>query len=130
MGALDIIWKMIRYNLKIVFGNKFIYFLLGAVAFFLFITTINIFDDNNPRAETVYYVLLMPGFLLMFYPDLTSLDQVDALPIHEFNLRVECIRERLGIADVSLEESTQPITKRSLIEVLMEKQRQHKEGVS
>ena len=68
MGALDIIWKMIRYNLKIVFGNKFIYFLLGATVFFLFITTINIFDDDSPSAESLFYILLNPGILLIFYP--------------------------------------------------------------
>ena len=68
IGFLDVIWKMLRYNLKIVFGNKFIYFLLGAVVFFLFITTINIFEDERPSGETVYYILLFPGLLLMFYP--------------------------------------------------------------
>ena len=46
----------------------------------------------------------------------------------EFNLRLECIRERLGIADAPLEEPTQPITKRSLIEVLMEKQQEQNDA--
>ncbi len=68
MGTLDIIWKMIRYNLKIVFGNKFIYFLLGATVFFLFITTINIFEDDSPDEESLFYLLLNPGILLIFYP--------------------------------------------------------------
>ena len=57
----------------------------------------------------------------MYYPDLRSLDEVDALPMSEFNLRVECIRNRLGAAEAP-EEETQPITKRSLVEVLMEEQ--------
>ena len=68
MSTLDIIWKMIRYNLKIVFGNKFIYFLLGATVFFLFITTINIFEDDSPEEESLFYILLNPGILLVFYP--------------------------------------------------------------
>ena len=63
----------------------------------------------------------------MFYPDLRSLDQVEALPIREFNLRVECVRERLGISDAPIEELTQPIVKRSLVEVLMEEQRKRTE---
>jgi len=68
MSILDILWKMIRYNLKIVFGNKFVYFLTGATAFFILVTVINILDNANPRESTVYYLLLFPGILLVFYP--------------------------------------------------------------
>ena len=56
----------------------------------------------------------------MFYPDLTSLAQVNDLPMSEFNLRVQCVRERLGIVDAP-EEGTQPITKhqkRRIIQLL------------
>jgi len=68
MSFLDVFWKMVRYNLKIVFGNKFIYFLSGATAFFIFVTVMNILEDSNPRESTVYYLLLFPGILLVFYP--------------------------------------------------------------
>ena len=64
----------------------------------------------------------------MYYPDLRSLDEVNALPINEFNLRVDCIRERLGVADAPVSEETQPITKRSLVEVLLDEQRKRNEG--
>lgn len=63
----------------------------------------------------------------MEYHDLTSMEQVEALPIHEFNLRIQCLRERLGIAD-PLPVETRPITKRSLVEVLLEEQRKRKEA--
>lgn len=65
---IDIIFKMIRYNLKVIFGSRFFYFVGGAVLFFLIITLINIFQDPNPREETVYYILMIPGILLIFYP--------------------------------------------------------------
>lgn len=65
---IDIVARMIRYNLKIIFGSKFFYFLGGAVLFFLIITLLNIFNDANPQEEVVYYVLLLPGILLIFYP--------------------------------------------------------------
>ena len=62
----------------------------------------------------------------MFYPDLRSLDDVDALPMPEFNLRVECIADRIrwerGIPAHIPAEATQPITKRKLIDVLAELQ--------
>ena len=68
---LSITSKLIRYNLKIIFGNIFIYFLLGSIAFFLFVSVIIFFDsDSAPTttAATVYYLLLFPGLLLIFYP--------------------------------------------------------------
>jgi len=43
--------------------------LLAAVAFFLLIAIISLFDeDSYPDPATVYYLLLFPGLLLIFYP--------------------------------------------------------------
>lgn len=68
-NILKIVAGLTRYNLKIIFANKFIYFLLAAVIIFLFVTTINLLDsDANPTEGTVYYLLLVPGILLVFYP--------------------------------------------------------------
>ncbi|MCU0643358.1 MAG: hypothetical protein MUC94_03780 [bacterium] len=67
--TLNIIARLFRYNLKIIFANKFIYFLLAATIIFLLVTTIILLDsDANPTEGTVYYVLLFPGTLLIFYP--------------------------------------------------------------
>jgi hypothetical protein len=60
--------KMIRYNLKIVFANKFLYFLLAAFAFFVLVTVIDLFSGTGASIEGVYYLLLFPGILLIFYP--------------------------------------------------------------
>ena len=67
-NLMDITIKLIRYNLKIIFANRFIYFLLAAFAFFLAVTVISLFSDSNPTAGSVYYLLLLPGILLIFYP--------------------------------------------------------------
>ncbi len=65
----NIITKIFRYNLKIIFANKFIYFLLAAVGIFLLVTIINLLDsDSNPNEGMVYYLLLVPGILIIFYP--------------------------------------------------------------
>ena len=60
--------KTIRYNLKIVFANKFLYFLLAAFAFFVLVTVIDLFSGTGASIEGVYYLLLFPGILLIFYP--------------------------------------------------------------
>lgn len=67
----DTIFKTIRYNLKIIFANKFIYFFCAAVAFFSLIATIDLFDPSQyPTEEDAFYVLLFPGILLIFYPSI------------------------------------------------------------
>ena len=65
---LDVLVKIFRYNIKIVFANKFIYFLIAAFLFFAFIITISIIEDPNLNEETIYGFLVFPGILLIFYP--------------------------------------------------------------
>lgn len=65
---LRLIWKMINYNLKIVFANKFIYFLIAAWIFYLIIIGIMLFSDGIQEAEDIYNTLIFPGILIMFYP--------------------------------------------------------------
>jgi len=66
--TVDWLWRMVRYNLKIIFANKFIWFLISAVAFFILVTVINLFSGDMITARTVYMLLLYPGLLLIFYP--------------------------------------------------------------
>ena len=50
MNILDVAGKLVRYNLKIVFANKFIYFLIAAVIFFLFVAIVSVFSNSNMDA--------------------------------------------------------------------------------
>jgi len=64
-----IVFGLIRYNLKIIFANKFIYFLLAAVMIFLFVTVLNLLNASSTTTDaTGYWLLLVPGLLLVFYP--------------------------------------------------------------
>jgi len=68
-NIIQIIISIFRYNVKIIFANKFIYFLLAAVGIFLLVTIINLASsDSNPNEGMVYYLLLVPGLLIVFYP--------------------------------------------------------------
>lgn len=65
----SLINQLVRYNLKIIFLNKFVYFLLSSLLIFLLIAVISLLDaDAYPTEESVYYILLFPGLLLIFYP--------------------------------------------------------------
>ncbi len=64
---------MINYNLKIIFANKFIYFMIAAVTFFLIVTTIMLFSDFTPMPDYVFSSLIFPGLLIIFYPVLFNI---------------------------------------------------------
>lgn len=60
--------KLIQYNIKIIFGNKFIYFILSAIGFYIITVGISLFSDNEITMATGYNMLLVPSILLIFYP--------------------------------------------------------------
>ena len=70
---------IIRYNLKIVFANKFIYFLIAAMAFFLLITGILLFSNNTAANKDIYSTLIFPGILIMFYPVIFNIQNDNGL---------------------------------------------------
>jgi hypothetical protein len=63
-----LIWKMILYNLKIIFASKFLWFLLGSTLFYLGLSVIYVFSEDISRMEELYGVFIFSGLLLVFYP--------------------------------------------------------------
>jgi hypothetical protein len=59
---------MIVYNLRIIFANKFIWFLTGSVLFYLGLSVIYVFSNDVSRMNDLYGVFLFSGLLLVFYP--------------------------------------------------------------
>jgi hypothetical protein len=74
---LVILLRMIRYNLKIIFANRFIWFLLAALAFFIFFAIQTVLDRNVITEETIYGLLIFPGILLIFYPSVFGIQHDD-----------------------------------------------------
>lgn len=64
----DLVWKIISCNLRIIFANKFIWFLTGSVIFYLGLSVIYVFSNNVSRMEDLFGVFLFSGLLLVFYP--------------------------------------------------------------
>lgn len=60
--------KLFRYNQKIIFANKFIYFLISAIAYFLIVSAVTLFQDETFDKSVLYSIMLIPGLLLVFYP--------------------------------------------------------------
>jgi hypothetical protein len=65
---LSLITKIITYNLKIVFANRFVYFFIAAILFYLVVIGIMLFTDAAPDTGAIFSVLMFPGILIIFYP--------------------------------------------------------------
>lgn len=65
---IKLISDFIRYNFKIIFANKFIYFLIAAFAFFLMVSGIMLFTSASPEESDIFLTLIFPGILILFYP--------------------------------------------------------------
>ena len=68
-----LIYKMIVYNLRIIFANRFIWFLTGSVLFFIGLSVINVFSNDVSRMNDYYGIFLFSGLLLVFYPSVFSI---------------------------------------------------------
>jgi hypothetical protein len=67
-NTMNLIGKMIQYNFRIIFGGRFIWFLLSAFAFYVFISIMAVWNGELPDEEFVYGALTFPAILLIFYP--------------------------------------------------------------
>ncbi len=63
-----IVLRMITYNLKIIFASRFIWFLLGAITFYIGLSVIYVFSEDISRVEDLYGIFVFCGLLLVFYP--------------------------------------------------------------
>lgn len=60
--------KVVKYNLKIIFAGKFIWFLLAAFGFFAFFMFQNAWKRAEINEGLIYNILMFPCILLVFYP--------------------------------------------------------------
>lgn len=65
---MKLIYKIINYNLKIIFAGRFVWFLLAALAIFVFFMLQSVWEQSEPDNEFIYDILILPGLLLVFYP--------------------------------------------------------------
>lgn len=64
----NLVLKMIVYNLRIIFANRFVWFLAGSVIFYLGLSVIYVLDQDVSNMRDLYGVFLFSGVLLVFYP--------------------------------------------------------------
>lgn len=108
---LLLLYRLITYNVKVIFANKFIYFVIAAFLFFGFIIMIAIFDDPNFNEAVIYGFLVFPGLLLIFYPmaygiqnddDSKMLETIFGIPNYRYKVWLVRFVLTLGVASVIL----------------------------
>lgn len=60
--------QMIKYNVRIIFGNKLLYFLIASFLIFIAIVVGNLAAGETLWAEDGFTLLLFIGVLIVFYP--------------------------------------------------------------
>ena len=67
-NLINLIYRMVIYNLRIIFANRFVWFLAGSVLFYLGLSVIYIFENDVSKMNDLYGVFIFSGVLLVFYP--------------------------------------------------------------
>jgi hypothetical protein len=65
---LLVVLRLVTYNLRIIFGNRFVYFFVASLIFYLLITGISLFSANVATAADIFSQLMFPGLLFVFFP--------------------------------------------------------------
>lgn len=108
---LLLLYRLITYNVKVIFANKFVYFVVAAFAFFAFIITITIFNDPDFNEAVIYGFLVFPGLLLIFYPmaygiqnddDSKMLETIFGIPNYRYKVWLVRFFLTIGVAFVIL----------------------------
>jgi hypothetical protein len=109
---LLLLYKLISYNVKVIFGNKFIYFVAAAFLFFAFIILITLSEgDEEFNDAAIYGFLVFPGLLLVFYPiaygiqnddDAKMLETIFGIPNYRYKVWLVRFVLTIGVAAVIL----------------------------
>ena len=84
-----------RYNMRIIFGGKFLFFILAAFIFFMLFGTIMAFEESEMSFSNIYGILAFPAILLVFYPsaygiqndaDQRTLEIIFGIPDYRFKV--------------------------------------------
>src|SRR5688500_4445760 len=109
---LLLLYRLATYNVKVIFGNKFVYFVVAAFLFFASIISITILEDDADFNEALIYgFLVFPGLLLIFYPmaygiqnddDSKMLETIFGIPNYRYKVWLVRFVLTIGIAAVIL----------------------------
>ena len=66
--TIQLVPRMVKYNMKVIFAGKFVWFLLASFCFFGYFMFQSAWNRAEINEALIYTLLLFPGMLLIFYP--------------------------------------------------------------
>jgi hypothetical protein len=108
---LLLLYRLMIYNVKVIFGNKFVYFVVATFLFYAFIITLTIFDNPDFNEAVIYGFLVFPGLILIFYPiaygiqnddDSKMLETIFGIPNYRYKVWLVRFMLTIAIAGVIL----------------------------
>jgi len=67
-NRIDLVLKLARYNLKIIFAGRFFWFVAASLVFYILLSVQLVFNTPSFNSSNIYGILFFPGILLVFYP--------------------------------------------------------------
>lgn len=90
--------KLARYNVSIIFANRFIWFFLASLALMLFFSVQNVLENDIITEDNIYNILLLPGILLIFYPTVFGIQSDDDAGVIEILFGIPDYRYKVWMA--------------------------------
>lgn len=90
--------RMARYNVGIIFANKFLWFFLASLVLMLFFSVQNVLESDIISEDNIYNILLLPGILLIFYPTVFGIQSDDDSGVIEILFGIPDYRYKVWFA--------------------------------
>jgi hypothetical protein len=97
-----LVQKTILYNLRIIFANKFIWFLAGSIIFYLGLSVIYVFSNDVSRMSDLYGTFIFSGILLVFYPSVFGIQNDQDARTIEILFGIPNYRYKVWLVRISL----------------------------
>lgn len=91
-----------RYNLKIIFAGKFVWFILSALVFYILLAINLVYDETGFDSSSVYSILVFPGILLVFYPTVFGVQNDADARILEILFGIPDYRYKIWLARIAM----------------------------
>jgi hypothetical protein len=97
-----LVQKTILYNLRIIFANKFIWFLAGSIIFYLGLSVIYVFSNDVSKMSDLYGTFIFSGILLVFYPSVFGIQNDQDARTIEILFGIPNYRYKVWLVRISL----------------------------
>lgn len=101
-NAFIIFGRTIRYNLKIIFAGKFVWFLLASFAFYIFFAIMMVINNQSIGEGNIYGLLMFPGILLVFYPSVFGIQNDEDSRILEILFGIPNYRYKVWLVRLTM----------------------------